>query len=233
MESVYTFQPKRPGGDKMVTNEDQLNLFRIIADNLNSDLACYAFGGNAMMFYGYKNDTKDIDLLFKDEKGRNDFISAITKMGFEKSDPIKIYIPEKLRDKNRPLMFLRGDIRLDLFAGRIFRTQLSPKMEEDIFALHEFKGKRTLKVYVMRKEHIVQLKAITERDKDFEDILTILRREKNFDWQYLVDEAVWQHEHGDSWMLLDLEKTMKGLLKYILIEQKYFRQVYGAQGKKG
>jgi hypothetical protein len=216
----------------MITNEDQMNLFRIIADNLSSDLTCYAFGGNAMMFYGYKRYTKDVDLLFLNDKDRNGFISALEKMGFEKSDPIKVYILEKLRDRNRPLMFLRGDIRLDLFAGRIFRTQLSPRMKEDIYALHEFKGRKTLKIYVMKKEHIVQLKAITERDKDLEDILTILRKEKGFDWQYLIDEAIWQHGHGDSWMLLDLEKTMKELRKYMIVEEKYFRQVYGAQGKR-
>ena len=105
-------------------------------------------------------------------------------------------------------------------------------MREDFFALHEFRGKKVLKVYVLRKEHIVQLKAITERQNDFDDMVMILSKDSGFDWQYLVDEAIWQHQHGDSWMLLDLEKVMKDLRKYVLVEERYFKQVYGGRGEK-
>ena len=214
----------------MITYNDQMDFFGIISDNLDDDIECWAFGGTAMMFYGYKDDTKDIDLLFENGASRKFFIDAIEKLGFEETSPIKIYIPEKLRGKGKPLMFKRDEFRLDLFEKEIFRTKLSPRMKEDKFAVHEFRGKNNLKVNVLRKEHIVQLKAITERDRDFEDILTILRKDKNFDWQYLIDETIWQHRHGDSWALLDMEKMMKGLKKYVLIPEKYFRQIY--DGKK-
>ena len=182
-----------------------------------------------MMFYGYKDETKDVDLLFEDEKQRSNFIKAIKRLGYEVTSPFKIYIPEKLRDKSRPLMFKRENSRFDLFVKKIFRTQLSPKMKEDLYAVHEFKGKHNLKINVLTKEYIVLLKAITERDKDFEDILTIISKEKNFDWQYVVDEAVWQHKHGDSWILIDLDKVMRELKKDVFIEQKYFRQIYKEQ----
>src|SRR3989338_10487964 len=165
----------------MITYNDQMDFFRIISNNLDDDIECWAFGGTAMMFYGYKDDTKDIDLLFENEKSRKIFIEAIKKLGFEETSPIKIYIPEKLRDEGKPLMFKRDEFRLDLFAEKIFRTKLSPKMKEDKFAVHEFRGENNLKVNVLRKEHIVQLKAITELDRDFEDILTILRKDRNFD----------------------------------------------------
>ena len=210
----------------MITANDQLDLFRLISNQISKDISCYAFGGTAMMFYGYKDETKDIDLLFEKEDDREEFIKAIEKLGFEKSDLIRIYIPEKLRDKNKPLMFTRDEARFDLFVNKIFRTIISPRMKEDLYAVHEFKNKNTLTVKVLRKEHIVFLKAITERDKDFEDILTLIRKEKRFDWQYLVEEAIWQHKHGDSWALLDTEKMMKDLKKYVFIEEKYFKQMY-------
>ncbi|MFH0870667.1 MAG: hypothetical protein V1866_06455 [archaeon] len=216
----------------MITHNDQKRLFELIADKLTIDIECFAFGGTAMMFYGYKEETKDIDLLFEKEEDRKEFIRAIEVLGFEKSDPIKIYIPEKLRDPHRPMMFKRGDVRLDLFVHKIFRTQISPVMKEDLYALSEFREKNTLKIKVLRTEHIVLLKAITERDKDLEDIITIIKKEKNFNWEYLINEAAWQHSHGDSWALHDLEKTMQELKKYFFIEEKHFKRLYAALKNK-
>jgi len=210
----------------MISQEDQLNLFRLIARELNKDIVCYAFGGTAMMFYGYKNDTKDIDLLFEDEKSRQEFIKLIDKIGFVASSPVTVYIPEKLREKNKPLMFKRDDTRFDLFVGKIFRTKISPRMKEDLYAVHEFKEKHTLKIKVLKTEHIIQLKAITERKNDFDDIRTILKNDKNFDWQYLIDETIWQDQHGDTWAILDVEKTIKELKQYVFIEEKYLKQLY-------
>lgn len=215
----------------MLTHKDQLDLFALVAKNLSKGLECYAFGGNAMMFYGYKEETKDVDLLFEEENHRQEFIRAISLLGYAETSPITVYIPEKLRDPHRPLMYKRGESRFDLFVGKIFKTLLSPKMKEDVFAVHDFKGTYNLKIKVLRKEYLVILKAVTDRDKDFEDILTILQKEKDFDWQYLVDEVLWQYKHGDSWVLLDIERVMQELKKYIFIEEKYFRQLYGV-GRK-
>ncbi len=213
----------------MITYDDQMNVFRLISENLSKGSSCHAFGGTAMMFYGYKDETKDIDLIFEDMKNRSAFLDSIKKLGFEETSPIKIYIPEKLKDKAKPIMYKRDDYRIDIFLGQIFRTRISQKMKDDIFALHEFRGRSTLLVKVLRKEHIVLLKAITERANDFDDIQTIVGTEKRFDWQYLIDEAIWQHAHGDSWVLLDVEKTIKELQKYLPIQEKYLRQIYAAQ----
>lgn len=210
----------------MITQEDQLELFRIISNEIKTSIDCFAFGGTAMMFYGYQDETKDIDLLFNDEKSRKIFIETIEKIGFKEFSPMKIYPLEKLREKNRPLMFIRDDYRFDLFVKKIFKTKISKRMKDDLFALHEFKGEKKFTIKVVRKEHIVQLKSVTERDKDFEDILTIIKKEKNFDWKYLIDETIWQHKNGDSWAIIDVEKTLSELKKYnIFIEKKYFDQL--------
>jgi len=215
----------------MITHNDQMSLFKLISNRIKKDIEVYAFGGNAMMFYGYKDETKDIDLFFEDNALRSEFIEAIKDIGFEESSPKTIYIPEKLRDKHRPLMFKRGDVRFDLFVKKIFQTVLSPQMKDDFYAMHEFKDKNDLKIKVLRKEHIVLLKAVTERQTDFDDIRNIVSKEKNFDWQYLIDETIWQHRHGDSWAVLDIEKIIQELKKYIFIEEKYLGQLYKAQKK--
>ena len=109
---------------------------------------------------------------------------------------------------------------------------ISPKMKEDVYAVHDFKERYNLKIKVLRKEHIVLLKSVTDRKNDFDDIRAIIGKETNFDWQYLVDEVIWQYGHGDNWVLLDAEKMMKELKQYVFIEQRYFKQLYDAHKKK-
>ena len=213
----------------MITYEDQMSIFELISKEISKNIECYAFGGTAMMFYGYKDETKDIDLLFEDEALGNEFVKVIKNLGFNETTLVNIYIPEKLREKNVPRMFKREDSRFDIFLKKIFKTVISPKMKEDLYAVHDFKGKNNLRVNVLRKEFIVLLKAVTERDRDFEDILTIVKREKNFDWQYLIDEVIWQYRHGDSWVLLDTEKMIRELKKYVFVEEKYLKQLYAAK----
>jgi hypothetical protein len=215
----------------MITHNDQLRLFELIAHSLEQDVTCYAFGGTAMMFYGYKDETKDIDVLFEEEKERKEFIRIISRLGFAEKSPFKIYIPEKLRDKHRPLMYARDDYRFDLFVSCIFKTKLSPQMKDDAYAVHEFKGEKTLIVHVLRKEHLVMLKAVTERQNDFDDIKTIVTKEKQFDWNYLIDETLWQGSHGDTWVVLDVEKMLKELQEYVFVEEKWVKKLYGGGNK--
>jgi len=208
----------------MIAYEDQMQLFRLISKKLKGDITCFAFGGTAMMFYGYKDTTKDIDLLF--ESGLNHFISVIESLGFRETGPDMVFAKkEKL-----PRMFSRSDYRLDLFAKKVFRAGLSPRMKEDFYAVHEFRKQHTLKVKVLRKEHIVFLKSKTERRNDLDDIKNIVSKEKEFDWQYLIDETIWQHENGDQWAVIDVERTLQALKDMVFIEKRYFDQLYKAQG---
>ena len=211
----------------MITHPDQLQLFSIIARNLKSDVTAYAFGGTAMMFYGYKGETKDVDLFFEDEIQRSKFIKAIELLGYSEFSPIKIYIAEKLRDPHRPKMFKRDDERFDLFVKKIFKTVLSQHMKDDVYAVQEFKENKTLTLKVFRTEIIVMLKSVTERTNDFDDIRTIIEKDKNFNWDYFLDEVVWQAKNGDSWVALDSEKMMKELKKYVFVPEKYFKRLYG------
>ena len=206
----------------MITYNDQEVLFTAIGKRLHKNVRCIAFGGTAMMFYGYKDDTKDIDLLFEHLEDRAEFIRVIESMGFQQSSLFNIYIPEKL-DPHKPLMYSREGARFDLFVKQIFHTVTSPKMKEDMFARHEFKETYALTVAVLRKEFIVMLKSVTERDKDFEDILTIVKKEASFNWQYLIDEVLWQYKNGDNWVLMDTIKMLHELRKYVFGEQKYLK----------
>src|SRR3989338_2580106 len=214
----------------MILYEEQMELFALIGKNISRDIECYAFGGTAMMFYGYKDEKKDIDLVLDEEAAKREFIKALERLGYEKTSALNIYAPEKLKDKHAPAMYRREDSRFDIFSRKIFKTILSPKMKEDVYAVHDFKHKHNLRLKVLRKEHIVMLKAVTERKNDFDDIRTIAEKEKSFDWQYLTDEAIWHYRHGDKCVLLDVEKMMRELKQHIFIEKKYLKQLYDAHG---
>ncbi len=213
----------------MLTQKDQLELFKLISQNLKTDLSCYAFGGTAMMFYGYKDETKDVDILFETITERTEFIRILNNLGYSETSAVKIYVPEKLKDPHAPIMLKRDESRFDIFVKKIFQTNLSPKMKEDLFAIHEYKGKHTFTVKVLRTEQLVILKSVTDRDKDFEDIINIIKKDQDFDWNYLIDEVLWQTAHGDGWVLLDMEETMQQLKKYIFIKEKWFKKLYQAK----
>ncbi len=213
----------------MLNYQDQDALLKLLSKQLHQDVTCYAFGGNAMMFYGYKDETKDVDVLFETLDERDEFIRVLKLLGYTETSPIKIYLPEKLKDPHAPIMLKRDESRFDLFVKKIFQTNLSPKMKEDVFAIHEYKDRYTLTVKVLRKEQLVILKAVTDRVNDFEDIKTIITKDQYFDWEYLTDEVLWQAAHGDGWILLDVEETMQELKKYVFIEQKWFQKLYNAR----
>ena len=215
----------------MISQQDQQALFAFIGKQIQKKTTAYAFGGNAMMYYGYKDETKDVDLLFEKEEEREEFLRVLKTMGYEDASLLRIYVPEKLKDKYKPIVVKKEDGRFDLFVKKIFQTLLSPKMKDNVFAVHEFKGKYTLTVKVLRKEVLVILKSVTSRERDFEDIVTIMRNEKNFNWEYLLEEVRWQVEHGDGWILLDVEKMMQELKEYVFIQEKYFKELYTMKKK--
>lgn len=226
--SVWRYQE----GDTVITRKDQDALLTLIAKHIKEDISCWAFGGTAMMYLGFKDETKDIDLLFEKDRDRTTFIDAIMKLGFKETSPITIYVPQKLKEKTKPLMFERDGVRLDLFSKKVFRTTVSEAMKEGKGAVHEYKKGKTLSVKVVRAEHITYLKGITDRTNDLQDIKTILDKDKDFNWEVFIDEAVWQHEHGDTWALLDTERTLKELKEEHFIQEKYFKRLYAAQGEK-
>lgn len=212
----------------MIEIEDMDNLFKLISRHVKKDIACYAFGGNAMMHYGYKNATKDIDIIFEDEESRDEFIRAIRLLGYEKKSLLKIYVPELLQEKNKPLMFSRGEERFDIFLKQVFQTRLSEKMKERVYGVLDYAATdNTIRVFILGKHDIILMKSITQRERDFEDILTIVNVDE-IDWGIIVDEAIWQAEHGDKWIILDLEETLKQLKKHTFIKKADLDRLYNS-----
>ncbi|OIO64379.1 hypothetical protein AUJ68_06485 [Candidatus Woesearchaeota archaeon CG1_02_57_44] len=210
----------------MINTEDQEQLFRLIAEYLERDLVCVAIGGTAMMFMGYKNATKDIDLVFDSKQERDVFIRAIKELGYADKALSGIYDAKRTAHPGKPLMFTRGEERFDLFVHDIFGYMLSTK---DAFTeRRDYLGKSEFIVHLPTKEDLILLKAITRREKDHEDIAAIIKADTSIDWSALVEKAAMQAAHNE-WFLIDLEATLQDLKKMAFIPNKHFRRIYEAQ----
>ncbi len=214
----------------MINVKDQEELFTLVADYLEKDISCFAIGGTAMMFAGYKTTTKDIDLVFETEEDMSAFIRAIEQLGYVEKSLQGIYDTKRLNSEGKPLMFTRGDERFDLFVKTVFGYELDFHLDS-VVVREDFIGKSELIINVLSKEELILLKSITNREKDFEDIETILSLEKSIDWNYIVDRAIGQRKNN-SWLLIDLEETLQRLRKIVFLKEELFTRIYSAEEKQ-
>lgn len=214
----------------MINTKDQEELFELISRYIEEDIECYALGGTAMMFYGYKNTTKDIDLVFQTTKEIKAFIKAIKTLGYKEISIKGIYPEKRLKLESKPVMFTRGDERFDLFLNKIFGFRINNNIKERFYSRQDFIGKKELIIKTLSKEDIILLKAITGREKDFEDIQTIIEQDKEINWDLIIDEAITQRKQKE-WILIDLEETMKQLKEITFLPSKLFSKIYQAEKK--
>lgn len=209
----------------MISVEDQNDLLLLIADYIKKDIECVAFGGTAMMYKQYKVTTKDIDLVFFYEEDVKEFIKAIEKLGYKKNNNLKDIYPQEKKDST-PLMFTRGDERFDLFLKKVFQTKINEEIKNRSGEIRDFNGNKLLRLRIISDEDLILLKAITSRDRDFEDIVMICKKNPNIKWDIIISEAISQAKKGDKFIILDLEETMNKLKQHCLIKKKFFDRLY-------
>ena len=214
----------------MISVKEQEELFRLIGNYLKKDVECIAIGGTAMMFYGHKSATKDIDLVFRSNADCGAFADAIESLGYRRESAKPVYGEKKAKARNRPLVYSRGGERFDLFSKSVFGFELEFGQEKAV-QRRDYLGKKEFTVFVPRKELLVLLKAVTERERDYEDMEAIARAEPDLDWDFIVSEAVRQRKNC-PWILVDIEEKMRKLRKVVFIRQKYFDAIYKAEGKR-
>jgi len=175
----------------MITAKQQEGLFLNVAAKLKKRITCYAAGGTAMLFYGFKEITKDIDLIFTAENDRQQFIEAVQELGYGSMDPIKVYG----KKENMPIMLTRGNERFDLFLIKVISFVLSETMQKRCEQTHEYGGKLVLKI--MNPHDIILMKCATDRMKDREDAKSIIETAR-IDWNIIIEEANSQVIHGQE-----------------------------------
>jgi len=171
----------------MVKINEQTQLFEIIGAELEEKIECYVIGGSAMMFYGAKEDTKDVDLVFLKNKDLEKVKKILEKINFkDKKELVKIF--RRYEDKkNRPIMMVgKEGERVDLFFKEIITFEMSNSIVKRVTETHEFNN---LLVKVVSPEDIILLKCATEREKDRFDALSLIEK-FNINWNVIIEEAV-------------------------------------------
>ncbi len=185
----------------MINIKEQQDLLNNIAKELKKELVVYAVGGTAMMFHGIKDTTKDIDLVFDDEKSRKHFKDSAISLGYKEFDSVIVYGAEK---ENQPIMLTRGKgeaERFDLFNHNVISFFFSETMKKRAENIVEFGGKLVLKIADVHD--LILMKCATDRQKDVEDVKTIVETQK-IDWGIVISEAKHQVILGKHLAFLEL-----------------------------
>lgn len=161
--------------------EEQIELLKLIGNQLKSKTECFIIGGSAMMFFGLKNSTKDIDMVFFNETERKKVIAVLEKSGFYK---------KYFKDKDIFLLE-RKDMRLDMFLKTVIKFKISPSMMERKKEVHEFGN---LIAMIASPEDIILLKCATDREGDRLDAKDIIDK-FDIDWKIILEEAKRQNEN--------------------------------------
>lgn len=171
----------------MIEHSEQIRLFNSIGANLKRRLCAYAIGGTALMFHGLKERTKDIDLVFLNEKDRRNFTYALQQQGYLNAlRNIKTLIIDYDKMKYKPMRFeSHGKPNFDLFLKNIGPHVFSKSMKERCIQMHDFGNFR---IFVTLPEDILFLKSITDRLTDKEDA-DLIAKNLNVDWKIIYAEA--------------------------------------------
>lgn len=168
----------------MTTLKEQQDLFTILGRYLKEKIECFVIGGSAMIYYGAKDVTKDIDIVLIDEKDREKIIKILKNLGFKERETKLLYFNKK----NTPVLLQRGDDRFDIFNEKIIDFKFTPSMAEHVHSVYEYSN---LIVKVVSPEDIILLKCATERAGDRIDAAELIKR-FNIKWDMIIEESLLQ-----------------------------------------
>ena len=192
----------------MINARAQQELLLSVSKKLKNRMVVYAVGGTAMMFNGLKDATKDIDLVFDNEKDRTEFEEAAKTIGYTNLDSVTVYGAEK---ENKPVMLTRqkGEKeRFDLFTNKVISFFFSENMKKRAENTYEFGNNLILKIADIHD--LIIMKCATDRQRDAEDVKTIIESQK-INWKIVIEEAKHQLKLGKETTLLELGHFLEKL----------------------
>ena len=164
------------------SREDVEEILDGLGDCLAEPVQVLIIGGAAMLEYGLKDLTKDIDLVCRDAAGKARLLEAARGLGFE------LFGPEKRHARlGLDRVAVKGGHTLDIFAGRIsYDFGLSEAMWQ--------RGKRTqllgnAEMRYAAVEDIFVLKLIANRPRDIEDCRSLTSVKMDYEAMYSEIEA--------------------------------------------
>lgn len=175
----------------MINLQEQIGLFKIIGIQLKNKVECIAIGGSAMMLYGAKNATKDVDLVFSKKEDLDAVKDILHSSGFDERKNIKNIFRED-ESAGKPVMMDGKDTRFDLFLNEVIGFKVHKDTFDRIREVHEF-GNFIVKT--ASPEDILMMKGCTERERDRDDAAELIRK-FNINWYVIVSETSKQTKIG-------------------------------------
>ncbi|MBU1622224.1 MAG: nucleotidyltransferase [Nanoarchaeota archaeon] len=175
--------------------QEQLEeILKHIAQFLVRPTKIFLFGGAVMVYNNLKPSTKDIDILLENKQDYEHFIEAAKRAGFiSKQIPLEYYH----FDLSIMLQNPKTEWRLDIFFKKVckkFCFNLNVKERSKLFT-----EINNLKIYFISFEDIFLMKSLTQRERDLEDMNTILGF--GLDFKAINHEIENQKEH--KWDILE------------------------------
>ena len=162
------------------------SLLNFIGSRLKHEVEGLLIGGNAMLYYGLKEQTKDLDLVFFRRKDITGIIQIIRSHPLYRKAKVLSELPyeikPELKKKGEPTVIGNTNLpRFDLFYKHVFSVNVEKMLQ---------KSKRSvrfdlLKLKIVEPEDLVFLKAVTGRPVDVDDITRMIKSLK-IDWDVVL-----------------------------------------------
>lgn len=166
-----------------------------IALKVSSQVTFFVIGGLALINYGLKSATKDIDVIVGNKTELGTLTDALINGGYHLMDDYEISRPYQKMETARILENKEG-FRWDIFLRQICGAlTFTDTMKNRSKTLHK---QGFLEAKIVSKEDIFLFKGITERDADLDDMRLIA--ESDMDWKIIEQECQIQSElSGRLW----------------------------------
>ena len=147
----------------------------------------FVIGGLALISYGLKEATKDIDVVVLNAKDLGTLIDSLANMEYTALESPSVSRPYKEMEISKIVENADG-FRWDIFCRTICnRLVFSDNM---VARATEFYSKGKIVLSIASKEDIFLFKGITEREADLDDMR--LLAESGLDWQVIKNECGYQ-----------------------------------------
>jgi hypothetical protein len=160
-----------------------------ISKQLKTPIEAFLVGGLSMIFHGAKLATKDIDMVFLNQKDAQAFIEVAQEIGFSEASNLG---NEYIDMKARCVLEGKDEVRYDIFIEKVCNAlSFSQGMKERSQKMYK---RNNFSLCVASIEDIFLFKAITTRPDDLADMAILAGKE--IQWKIVEKEARSQDE---SW----------------------------------
>ena len=187
--STYGISPSPYGGTGP--------LFRDMGRRLRRPVTAYLLGGENMRMKGLKASTKDCDILVHGVDEFDAVLEAATQMGYRRLVATE-YTKEDMRLRPDDILTHPRLPRLDIFTNTILGSAV---LTDGMTKNADYVQCGSLTLGILRNEHVFLLKAISGRDGDIHDMMSLVmgsraapRGRHAFDWGVVWAEIISQEE---------------------------------------